>query len=100
MKKTLAERLRESLRLTILQLLGELENRRIDERTLRMALRDMDRETPRDVLFSELQWMDRQGLVILNDVGMVTATVTLTERGDLAQRGETIEPGVARPALA
>lgn len=99
MKKTLNERLRESLRLTILQLLGELENRRLDERTLGMALRDMERETARDVLLGELLWMDRQGLVSLTNTDTYSATVTLTERGDLAQRGETVEPGVARPAL-
>jgi hypothetical protein len=97
--KTLKERLRESLRLTILTLLGGLENRRIDERTLRMALRDMDRETARDVLFGELLWMERQGLVTLKGEDTALMTATLTERGDLCQRGETAEPGVARPDL-
>lgn len=99
MKKPLQERLRESLRLVILELLGELESHRLDERTMGMALRDMGRETARTVLYSELLWMERQGLIALANVDTACATATLTERGDLCRRGETFEPGVARPAL-
>ncbi|PZR32280.1 hypothetical protein [Caulobacter segnis] len=100
MNKTLAERQRESRRLLILELLLQLENRHIDERTLAAALRDMDWETARDVLRSELQWMERQGLVTLKNTEASTWSIWLTERGDLCARGETTEPGVARPALA
>lgn len=99
MKKPLAERQRESRRLLILELLLELENRHIDERTLSAALRDMDWETARDVLRGELQWMQRQGLVTLKNTDEPIWSIWLTERGDLCARGETTEPGVARPAL-
>lgn len=99
MFKTIEERQRESLRLLILELLLQLESRHIDERTLSAALRDMDWETARDVLRGELQWIQRQGLVTLKNTETPTWSIRLTERGDLCARGETAEPGVARPAL-
>lgn len=99
MFKTIEERQRESRRLLILELLLQLESRHIDERTLAAALRDMDWETARDILRGELQWMHRQGLVLLKNVETATWSVWLTQRGDLCARGETTEPGVARPAL-
>lgn len=96
--KTLAERLAASRRLTILQLIAALERRSIDLNLLSLALRDLDVETERTVLQSEIRWLERQSLVKVE-----TATdnwiVRLTERGDMAQRGVIAEPGVARPAL-
>jgi len=99
-KKTLQERLRESLRLTILELLAQPEARSINERTLRVMLRDMERETAAPVLRGELAWLDRQGLIILREVDSDCAIAVLTERGDLCQRGVTVEPGVERQALS
>lgn len=98
MKKMLAERLLETKRLTILQLLGSLEGRRIDLGTLGLALRDLGHETERTVLESELRWLERQGLVVLEETAGAPIVV-LTEKGDMAQRGAIAEPGVARPAL-
>lgn len=98
MSKLLAERLKETKRLTILQLLASVEGRRIDLATLGLALRDLGQPTERSVLESEIRWMDRQGLVQL----VATAgapIVALTEKGDMAQLGDIEEPGVARPAL-
>lgn len=99
MSKLLAERLRESKRLTILTLLGAVEGRRIDLGTLALALRDLAHETERTVLVSELRWLERQGLVRLTSVGDSLVAIELTEKGDQAQRGVIEEPGVARPAL-
>lgn len=98
MKKLLAERLRETRRLVILQLIAALERRRIDQQLLSLALRDLDHETERTVLQSELRWLERQGMVEISD-DRPNWLICLTERGDLAQRGEIEEPGVARPAL-
>lgn len=100
MKKTLAERLRESLRLTVLEHLGRQESRTINERVLRVVLRDMGQETATPVLRGELAWLERQGLIVLRDADSDCAIAVLTERGDLCQRGVTMEPGVERPALA
>lgn len=99
MTTTLQERLRESLRLIILTLLGAVESRRVDSRTLAMALRDMGHETAREPLESELRWLERQGLVTLERPVAATLVIALTEKGDQAQRGVVEEPGVARPAL-
>ena len=97
--KLLEERLRETKRLVILRLVAALERRRIDLMTLRSALRDLGHETERDVLVSELRWLDRQSLLRLDDLAGGGLLITLTERGDMAQRGEIEEPGVARPDL-
>lgn len=97
--KRLEERLREQLRLTILQLIGALERRRIDDATLSLALRDLGHETERPLLVSELRQLERQALVLIEDLGEGRLLVLLTERGDLARRGVIEEPGVARPAL-
>lgn len=98
MKKVLAERLRESRRLVILQLLGAMEDRRMSDGLLASALRDMDMETDADVLRGELTWLDRQGLVGLKDTP-IGQSVVLTMRGDQHARGVIAEPGVARPVL-
>lgn len=98
MKKLLEQRLRESRRLTILQLLNAMDARRLDAGTLRLALRDLDMEIPADVLDGELAWLDRQGLVTL-EIMALGQSVTITARGDQHARGVTVEPGVARPEL-
>lgn len=98
MKKLLADRLREARRLLILQLVAAVESRRIDISTLGRALRDMDHTTERTLLQSELRWLERQNLVSIVELPL-TWSISLTERGDLAQRGDIEEPGVARPDL-
>lgn len=98
MSKLLAERLRETKRLTILQLLASVEGRRIDLGTLGLALRDLGHETERSVLESEVRWLERQGVVALLPTA-AAPVVALTEKGDMAQRGTIEEPGIARPAL-
>ncbi len=97
--KRLEERLRETKRLTILQLIAALEPKRIDLMTLGYALRDFGQETERTVLEGEVRWMGRQGLVVIDEPMAGVLQVSLTQRGDMAQRGEVEEPGVARPAL-
>ncbi len=98
MSKLLAQRLQEARRLIILQLIASLEARRIDLNLLRLALRDLGHETEKTVLQSELRWLGRQALIDL-DERTDNWLARLTERGDLAQRGEISEPGVARPEL-
>lgn len=99
MKKLLAERLQETRRLVILTLVAAIEARRIDLNLLRLALRDLGHETERTVLQSQLRWLERQGLIAIDD-DRENWLIALTERGDLAQRGEIHEPGVARPELS
>lgn len=98
MKKLLADRLRESRRLLILQLVAAVESRRIDTATLGRALRDLDHATERTLLQSELRWLERQGLVLIEE-RPAGWSISLTERGDLARLGDIEEPGVARPEL-
>lgn len=99
MSKSLKERLREMLRLQILTVLTRVEARRVTAAILQLALRDLGMEQARDVLEGELRWLDRQGLVKLDEIEGGGLKIALTERGDLAARGVTEEPGVARPAL-
>lgn len=96
--KMLAERLREKKRLRILELLAQLEGRRLDLATLGLALRDLDLATDRTALESEIRQLERQGLVVTRQPA-ATLIIVLTERGDLVQRGDIEEPGVARPEL-
>lgn len=98
MKKVLEQRLRESRRLVILQLLNALDARRMPEGLLALALRDMDMETPADVLTGELAWLERQGLVSIETTPL-GESAAITARGDQHARGVVVEPGVARPAL-
>lgn len=98
MRKMLEERLRESRRLMILQLINAMEPRRIDSRTLEFALRDLDMEIPTDVLAGELAWLDRQGLVVVEELS-IGKSIAITARGDQHARGIVAEPGVARPGL-
>ncbi len=98
MKKLLADRLRESQRLTILSLIAALERRDIDDRTLRLALRDLGQELDSTLLLGELRWMERAGVVRLQDMA-AGYRAFLTEQGDLAQRGVIEVPGIARPDL-
>lgn len=94
----IADRLREARRLIVLQLLAAIEGRKVDAGTLGLALRDMGHGAESTVLESELRWLERQGLVQLIPTA-AKPVVALTEKGDLAQRGDIEEPGVARPAL-
>ncbi len=98
MKKMLAERLRETQRLTILHLIASLERRQIDSQTLRLAMRDLGLETDSLLLDGELRWMERAGVVLVEDLPL-SIMIRLTEQGDLAQRGVIEVPGIARPAL-
>lgn len=99
MKKLLAERLQETRHLVILTLVAAIEARRIDLNLLRLALRDLGHETERTVLQSQLRWLERQGLIAIDD-DRENWLIALMERGDMAQRGEIHEPGVARPELS
>lgn len=99
MFKPIEEAEREGRRLLILELLIRSEKRSASDRVLSAVLRDMGWETSRDVLRSELLWMQRQGLVTLKHTETEIWSAHLTERGDMCGRGETQEPGVARPAL-
>lgn len=96
--KLMAQRQQELRRLIILELTASMEARRLDLNLLRLGLRDLGHETERTVLQSELRWLGRQALVVLDETNP-NWRVTLTERGDLARRGEIDEPGVARPEL-
>lgn len=98
MKKVLAERLRESRRLVILDMVSRMESRSMPESMLASVLRDMNMETSPDVLKGELVWLDRQGLVALEETA-IGYSITITTRGDQHARGVIAEPGVARPAL-
>lgn len=98
MKKMLAQRLAESRRLIILQLLNAMEARRMPDSLLASALRDMDMETTPDVLAGELAWLERQGLVNLEQTA-IGQSIAITAKGDQHERGVIVEPGVARPAL-
>jgi len=99
MFKPIEEAERDHRRLLILELLIRSEKRNVSDRVLSAVLRDMGWETARDVLRGELLWLQRQGLVTLKHIETEIWSVYLTERGDMCGRGETQEPGVARPAL-
>ena len=63
---------------------------------LTMALQSYGHAATRDVVRTELHWLQEQGLVTVNDIGPVLVA-TVTERGQDVASGRAIQPGVKRP---
>lgn len=87
------------IRLTILQLLGELSGNRAIEELIHPPIEAMDLPCTLDQLRGHLTWLGEQGLVEIeaNKRGGITAT--LLERGGEVARGAATVPGVARAKL-
>lgn len=96
MGKALAVRLAESRRLCILRALAEAPRYRANESVLHSVVDDYGFPCSRDVLRADLAWLEEQGLVETDTVG-VTAVATATGRGVDVADGDATHPGVQRP---
>lgn len=87
----------EHLRCTLLRLLAEQSDRRLNESLLRDMSELWALNPTRDQVRSELSWLADQGLVTLRDLdGFLVAE--LTDRGEDVATARTTVPGVKRPS--
>lgn len=88
--------LQEDRRLVLLRLLAEMPTYTANSSVLTMALASYGHAVTRDLVRTDLHWLQEQGLVIVGDLGpMLVATAT--ERGQDVASGRAIVPGVKRP---
>lgn len=88
--------IREDRRLVILRVLSELPRYSANSSVLYTALSQFGHYPSRDVVKTELVWLEELDLVKLDDVGPVIVA-TLTERGLDAAQGRCEVPGIKRP---
>lgn len=86
----------EDRRLVILRLLAELANYTGNSAILRMALQNFGHEVSRDLVKTELRWLEEQGLLTIEAADSVLVA-KLTERGQDVAAGISTTPGVKRP---
>lgn len=91
-----ADFVREDRRLVILRVLSELPRYSANSSVLYTALSQFGHYPSRDVVKTELAWLEELELVKLEDVGPVIVA-TLTERGLDTALGRCEVPGIKRP---
>ncbi len=94
---TLSDLLSSDRRLVVLRIL-EQTGGSLNESVLQTALEEFGHRVSRDVVRTELAWLDEQGLVTSETVGGRIIVVTLTERGADVATGRAKHPGVKRPS--
>lgn len=87
----------QHLRLTILRELHSDNNYQMNESLLRDAVKRFGFSPSRDVLKTQLRWLEEQGLVTVEDVGSGFLVAKLTERGADVSEGSAKVDGVKRP---
>jgi len=89
-------------RLVILRLLAEAAGYALNSSVLRSVLdEEYAHKVSRDVVETELAWLEEQGLVRAERLAAQSKTITiatLTERGLDVQAGRATVPGVKRPS--
>jgi hypothetical protein len=93
---TIADQLREQIRLAILQTLEAAPAYTLHEYLLLEQVRGLGLGTTRDALRTELAWLEETGLLEVQDLG-AAVTAHLSDRGQDAAKGYAQIPGVARP---
>ncbi len=84
----------EDQHLQILTVLEQDTDYAHNEAVLQSALDYVGHSISSDTLHTRLHWLEEQGLIQLEDVGVLVAT--LTRRGADVAQGRTRVPGVAR----
>ena len=88
--------LQEDRRLVILRSLNEMAGYEANESIINQCLEQYAHNVSRDVVRSELAWLEEQQLINLRDVsGYMVAK--LTARGADAATGKATVPGVKKP---
>lgn len=96
--KTFADRLREDRRLVTLRLLSEQRGYYANSSILHSGLVHLGVQSDRDDVLTDLHWLRDQGLITLVEAVPGVEVATLTARGGSVAAGETLVPGVSRPA--
>lgn len=86
----------EDQRLKILQALAADSEYTQNEDILRAALKYAGHNISGDKLLTELNWLEEQGLIIIEKIGEL-ALAKITRRGLDVAGGATTAPGVAKP---
>ncbi len=84
-------------RLVILRLLSEAHGFDLNSSIIQDALAEFGHRPSRDLLHTELLWLQEQGLLITREVTSVLVA-ELTQRGEDVAKGRASVPGVKRPA--
>jgi Fe2+ or Zn2+ uptake regulation protein len=87
---------RADRRLVIIRLLAQADSYTANQYLLHAALPGFGHNVSEDVVVSDLDWLEEQGLVTNEDMGGVRM-VKLTRRGDDVQAGRAKVTGVKRP---
>jgi DNA-binding PadR family transcriptional regulator len=98
---SLADIMRADRRLVILRILAEAPQYELNDSVVATGLASMGHSVSRDLVATELDWLDEQGLVTIERVEAARKTILviqLTPRGHDVQAGRTIVTGVAKPS--
>ncbi len=83
-------------RLVILRLLDQSPGYEINSSVLQMALNEYGHNISRDLLHTDLNWLQEQGLVTVREIGSVKVAA-LSARGADVANGRATVPGVKKP---
>lgn len=83
-------------RAAILRMLHEQSDFRLNDRVLQDALEAVALTASRDLVNTELAWLEEQGLLSLESIDGITVA-KLTQRGVDCANGSAVVPGVKRP---
>lgn len=86
----------EHLRITILRLLAEQSDYTLNDSLIRDMVPEFGFRPSRDMVRTQLAWLDEQGLVRVSNTGGCHVA-HLTERGEEVAKGYATVPGVKRP---
>ena len=90
------EYLREDQRLVMLRILANMPSYKANSSVLTNVLGEYGHSPSRDLVKTELLWLQEQGLVSIDDISNLLIA-TLTERGADVAAGRAQVPGVKKP---
>lgn len=96
MNNSFARLLSEDRRLVLLRILDCAPGCEANHYILRDALDSMGHNVGREVVLTELAWLEEQGLATVENLGSLTVA-HLTGRGHDVAQGRAMVPGVKKP---
>lgn len=88
--------LQEDRRLVVLRILNEMPGYEANDSVLDNSLDAYGHKVSRDLVRTEMHWLQEQGLITLRDVAG-TQVAKITQRGIDVAEGQARHPGVKRP---
>lgn len=88
--------LQQDRRLVMLRILNEMPGYEANDSIIDNALDAYGHKVSRDLVRTEMYWLQEQGLLILRDVAG-TQVAQITQRGIDVAQGQATHPGVKRP---